>query len=90
MHRDKHGMKKVNPLREPNRWLELTILNLIEEDSKENEQALKAAIHAITHWLEPGVIDQLFGHWMEDYLDALSEYENKKNNVDPPCSYEGP
>jgi hypothetical protein len=83
-------MKAVDPQKQPNRWLELTLLKLIEENSEENEKALKAAIHAITHWLEPGLIDQLFGHWMEDYLDVLSEYESNQNNVDPPCSYEAP
>lgn len=83
-------MKIVDPAVEPNKWLEMTLLQLIKEDNEESQEALKSAIHAITHWLEPGLIDQLFGHWMETYRDALDEYKNSDNNCDPPCSYEGP
>ena len=57
-------MKYVDPVKNPNLWLEMTILKMIEEREPENNEALTAAIKAIVHWLEPGLIDQLFGDWI--------------------------
>ena len=79
-------MKYVDPVKNPNLWLEMTILKMIEEREPENNQALTAAIKAIVHWLEPGLIDQLFGDWIQVYLNQLDELESSQNNVDPPCS----
>ena len=81
-------MKFVDPVKNPNKWLELTILKMIEERSPENEEALRSAIHAVVHWIEPGLIDQLFGDWIQQYLDAHSALESNQNNFDPPCSLE--
>ena len=81
-------MKYVDPAKNPNLWLEMTILKMIEEREPENNQALTAAIKAIVHWLEPGLIDQLFGDWIQVYLNQLDELESSQNNVDPPCSLE--
>ena len=81
-------MKYVDPVKNPNLWLEMTILKMIEEREPENNQALTAAIKAIVHWLEPGLIDQLFGDWIQVYLNQLDELESRQNNVDPPCSLE--
>ena len=81
-------MKYVDPVKNPNLWLEMTILKMIEEREPENNQALTAAIKAIVHWLEPGLIDQLFGDWIQVYLSQLDELESSQNNVDPPCSLE--
>ena len=83
-------MKYVDPVKNPNLWLEKTLQKMIEDGKPEDVPILKDAIRVIVHWLEPGLIDQLFGHWMEDYLDVLSEYESNQNNVDPPCSYGAP
>lgn len=81
-------MKYVDPVKNPNQWLELTILKMIEDRTPENDAALKGAIHAIVHWLEPGLIDQLFGNWIHDYLDLQNELESNQNIADPPCSLE--
>jgi len=81
-------MKYVDPVKNPNLWLEMTILKMIEEREPENNEALTAAIKAIVHWLEPGLIDQLFGDWIQVYLSQLDELESSQNNVDPPCSLE--
>ena len=81
-------MKYVDPVKNPNLWLEMTILKMIEEREPENNQALTAAIKAIVHWLEPGLIDQLFGDWIQVYLNQLDELESSQNNVDPPYSLE--
>jgi len=81
-------MKYVDPVKNPNLWLEMTILKMIEEREPENNQALTAAIKAIVHWLEPGLIDQLFGDWIQVYLNQLDELESSQNIADPPCSLE--
>ena len=81
-------MKYVDPVKNPNLWLEMTILKMIEEREPENNEALTAAIKAIVHWLEPGLIDQLFGDWIQVYLNQLDELESSQSNVDPPCSLE--
>ena len=83
-------MRQVDPYKHPNQWLELTLLRLIEERKPENQESLNKAIYVITHWLEPGLIDDLFGHWMEDYKGSLNEDENNHNNFDSPCSFEDP
>ncbi len=81
-------MKYVDPVKNPNLWLEMTILKMIEEREPENNQALTAAIKAIVHWLEPGLIDQLFGDWIQVYLNQLDELESSQSIADPPCSLE--
>ena len=88
MHSDKHRVKYVDPVKNPNLWLELTILKMIEDKDPANESALRHALHAIIHWIEPGLIDQLFGNWIQQYLDAHSALESNQNNFDPPCSLE--
>jgi hypothetical protein len=81
-------MKYVDPVKNPNLWLEMTILKMIEDQKPENNEALTAAIKAIVHWLEPGLIDQLFGDWIQVYLNQLDELESSQNIADPPCSLE--
>ena len=88
MHSDKHRVKYEDPVKNPNLWLELTILKMIEDRDPANESALRHALHAIIHWIEPGLIDQLFGDWIQQYLDAHSALESNQNNFDPPCSLE--
>ena len=88
MHSDKHRVKYVDPVKNPNLWLELTILKMIEDKDPANESALRHALHAIIHWIEPGLIDQLFGDWIQQYLDAHSALESNQNNFEPPCSLE--
>ena len=81
-------MKYVDPVKNPNLWLEMTILKMIGEREPENNEALTAAIKAIVHWLEPGLIDQLFGDWIQVYLNQLDELESSQSIADPPCSLE--
>tara|TARA_B100002019_G_scaffold183863_1_gene158670 strand:- start:718 stop:975 length:258 start_codon:yes stop_codon:yes gene_type:complete len=81
-------MKYVDPVKNPNLWLEKTLQKMIEDGKPEDVPILKDAIRVIVHWLEPGLVDQLFGEWIQSYLDAVNELESSRNNVDPPCSLE--
>ena len=49
-------MKYVDPATNPNLWLEMTLIKLIEENKPENAAVIKQALHVIIHWLEPGLI----------------------------------
>ena len=88
MHCDKPRVKYVDPVKNPNLWLELTILKMIEDRNPEHESSLRSALHAIIHWIEPGLIDELFGEWIQQYLDAHDALKSNQNNSDPPCSLE--
>lgn len=81
-------MKYVDPVKNPNLWLEKTLQKMIEDGKPEDVPILKDAIRVIVHWLEPGLVDQLFGEWIQSYLDAVRELESSHSNVDPPCSLE--
>lgn len=76
-------MKYVDPVKNPNLWLEKTLQKMIEDGKPEDVPILKDAIRVIVHWLEPGLVDQLFGEWIQSYLNALNELESSHSNVDP-------
>jgi hypothetical protein len=73
-------MKILDPNREPNRWLEVTLLDLLEENSAESRKLVADAIRVISQWLEPGLVSQLFGHWIDRYNEILAEHEKQQNN----------
>ncbi len=79
-------MRKVDPIARPNEWLHLTLLALLD-GPEESKESLKDAIRILCHWLEPGLVDQVFGTWIESYLEAEKQ-ESNRNNFDPPCSLE--
>ena len=81
-------MKYVDPVKNPNLWLEKTLQKMIEDGKPEDVPILKDAIRVIVHWIEPGLVDQLFGEWIQSYLNAVNELESSHSNVDPPCSLE--
>ena len=81
-------MKYVDPVKNPNLWLEKTLQKMIEDGKPEDVPILKDAIRVIVHWLEPGLVDQLFGEWIQSYLNAVNELESSHSNANPPCSLE--
>jgi hypothetical protein len=79
-------MKIIDPDREPNRWLEATLLDQLEQDTPESRKLLADGIRMITHWLEPGLVDQLFAHWIDRYRQLIAEHEKQKNSSPQQCS----
>jgi len=75
-------MKILNPEREPNAWLEAIMLDLLGNPQPESQDALKDAIHCLCSWIEPGLIDDLFTPWIEDYMKVLSANQNNQS-IDP-------
>ena len=72
--------KYIDPRGEPTRWLEAVLLDLLEQDTEEAKVALRWAFPRMAQWLEPGIIDQLFVPWIDQYMELLAEDENNHNN----------
>ena len=72
-------MSVLNPKREPNRWLEVIMLDLLRQNTYESKQHLAEAIKVLTAWIEPGSIDDLFAPWIDQYMELLDEYENNRS-----------
>ena len=71
--------KYIDPRGEPCKWLGAVLIDLLEQDTEESKEALKWAFPRMAQWLEPGIIDQLFAPWIEQYLELLDEQENNHN-----------
>ena len=72
--------KYLDPRREPCKWLGATLIDLLEQDTEESREALKWAFPRMAQWLEPGIVDQLFVPWIDQYMELLAEDENNHNN----------
>ena len=74
--------KYLDPEVEPCKWLGAVLIDLLEQDTEESREALKWAFPRMAQWLEPGLVDQLFAPWIEEYLELLAKQESshsKKN-----------
>ena len=72
--------KYLDPRREPTKWLGAVLIDLLEQDTEESREALKWAFPRMAQWLEPGIIDQLFVPWIDQYMELLAEDGNSHNN----------
>ena len=71
--------KYLDPKKEPCKWLGAVLIDLLEQDTEESREALKWAFPRMAQWLTPGLVDQLFAPWIEDYLELLDEHENNQS-----------
>lgn len=69
----------LDPKKEPCKWLGAVLIDLLEQDTEESKEALKWAFPRMALWLTPGIVDQLFAPWIEDYLELLEEQKNNQN-----------
>jgi hypothetical protein len=72
-------MKILNPKSEPNRWLSAVLRQLVEDDTPESKEILAEAVKQLSMWIEPGLVDDLFAAWIDQYMDLLREYENNRS-----------
>lgn len=72
-------MRILNPKREPNRWLGAVLQQLVEDDTPESKVMLAEAVKQLSLWIEPGLVDDLFAAWIDQYMDLLHEYENNRS-----------
>ncbi len=73
----------LDPKKEPCKWLGAVLIDLLEQDTEESKAALKWAFPRMALWMTPGIVDQLFAPWIEDYLELLEEQKNNQNNCSP-------
>jgi hypothetical protein len=66
-------MPYVDPSKEPNKWLSAVLLDFLEQDTEPSKEALKVGIKVMADYLEPGLIDQIFGTWIEQYKERLAD-----------------
>jgi len=76
----------IDPRKEPNRWLTAVMLDLLTQNTHDSRSALADGIRTAVSFLEPGCIDQLFGTWIDAYVDLLAEEKMQKNKHPRPCS----
>lgn len=79
-------MKILNPKTHPNRWLEAILKDLLAQDTPESKAMLMGAIPNLCYWLEPGLIDDLFAEWIDQYMDLVAEQEKNCSNSHQECS----
>ena len=55
------------------------MLDLLRQNTYESKQYLTEAIKALAAWIEPGLVDDLFAPWIDQYMGLLDEYENNRS-----------
>lgn len=75
-------MSYIRPQEEPNRWLQAVLLDMLEQNTEDSRADLKEGITRLAAWIEPGLIDQLFADWVDEYLSLLAELESNRS-IDP-------
>ena len=80
MEKNTPSTKYLDPRREPTKWLGAVLIDLLEQDTEESREALKWAFPRMAQWLEPGIVDQLFVPWIDQYMELLAEDGNSHNN----------
>ena len=80
MEKNTPSTKYLDPRREPTKWLGAVLIDLLEQDTEESREALKWAFPRMAQWLEPGIVDQLFVPWIDQYMELLAEDGNNHNN----------
>jgi len=78
----------IDPRKEPNKWLTAVMLDLLAQNTHDSRSMLEDGIRVAVNFLEPGYIDQLFGTWIDAYVDLLAEEKMQKNKHPRPCSPE--
>ena len=47
--------------------------DLVDQNTEKSKESLKSAITDLVCWVEPGVIDSLFYHWIKEYKVLMAE-----------------
>lgn len=73
-------MKYANPNEDPTSWLITVMLDLLKQDTNQSRDALTSAIKTVVSYLEPGLIDQAFAPWIDQYMELLNRQESSHSN----------
>jgi hypothetical protein len=73
-------MKYLDPREQPNRWLEAMLIrlldNVVTKNDKESLELIQYAHKQLSMWIEPGVLQSAFSHWVDEYSDSIEQYQN--------------
>ena len=70
----------VNPRNNPNDWLAATCKTLLDDVTKESNEAVWEIVEILIDYVEPGLIDQAFAPLITQYMETLEEYEKMNNS----------
>lgn len=73
-------MAYVNPKKDPNEWLAATCKTLLNDVTKESNEAVWEIVDILIDYVEPGLIDQAFAPSIAQYMEILEEYEKMNNS----------
>lgn len=76
-------MKYASPNEDLTSWLIAVMLDLLKQDTKESKAALTSAITTVISYLEPGLIDQAFAPWIDQYMELLDRQESSHSSDSP-------
>ena len=74
-------MEYASPQANPTVWLTAVLVDLLKQNTEESKVALVSAIQTLVNYLEPGLIDQAFAPWIDQYMELLAQHENNQSNV---------
>jgi len=61
---------------------------MLERNTIESRFDVAEGIKRLSGWIEPGLIDQLFADWVDEYLGLLDAQENSRSNDQASCLQE--
>ena len=73
-------MTYVNPKNNPNEWLAASCKALLDDVTKESNEAVWEIVDILIDYVEPGLIDQAFAPLIAQYMETLEEYEKMNNS----------
>ena len=80
-----NSVKMLKPEANLNRWLSAVLCDLIDQNTADSRKMSQEAIKTIVDYVEPGLIEQAFGPWVDQYNQLLSEHENTQSNYYQMC-----
>ena len=78
-------MNYVHPNKNPNKWIQSVLLDLLKQNSTESLASLEDGIQRLAASVDPGLIDDLFADWSVIYLKLLDELESSHGNDFQQC-----
>ena len=80
-------MEYLDHRKQPNKWLEAMLMRLLDnaitKNDKESLELIKYAHRQLTIWIEPGVLQSAFSHWVDEYSASVEQYQNFESTQSP-------
>ena len=83
-------MSYIHPDKDPNKWIQAVLLDLLKQNTEESISGLEEAIRRLASSVDPGLIDELFADWSVIYLKLLDELESNHSNDSQQCPLTDP